>query len=123
MVSLSQLILLLSSDQPGEIAAAARAIGKRLAREGHDWHWFAEQVDRVISNGNSGNGYGRTDHKAAGNEIDHQAAAAWLLDNCDPVLSPKERDFLETMTRWVGEPTEKQAAWLSALMRKYRYRP
>lgn len=41
---LGKLILMLSSDQPGEVAAAASAIGRELSALGRDWHWLAEQV-------------------------------------------------------------------------------
>src|SRR5260221_8871513 len=35
---------MLSSDQPGEVAAAARAIGKTLKAEGRDWNWLAAKL-------------------------------------------------------------------------------
>ena len=34
-------------------------------------------------------------------------------------LTLKERDFLVTITRWTGTPTERQLAWLAALWEKY----
>src|SRR5260370_34439910 len=41
---LRKLVLMLSSDQPGEVAAAARAIGKTLKAEGRDWNWLAAKL-------------------------------------------------------------------------------
>lgn len=41
---LSKLVLLLSSDQPGEVAAAAAAIGRLLAARGENWHDLAGQL-------------------------------------------------------------------------------
>jgi hypothetical protein len=35
---LKQLLLMLSSDQPGEVVAAACAIKRALKNEGRDWH-------------------------------------------------------------------------------------
>jgi len=35
---LQRLLLLLSSDQPGEVTAAAAAITRTLQSAGHDWH-------------------------------------------------------------------------------------
>ncbi len=47
MKQLAKIIPLLSSDQPGEVAAAASAIGRVLAQNGKDWHWLAQ----VLSGG------------------------------------------------------------------------
>ena len=38
---LAKLLPLLSSDQPGEVVATARAIGATLQRGGMDWHDLA----------------------------------------------------------------------------------
>jgi hypothetical protein len=38
-----KFLLLLSSDSDGEVLAAARAIGRKLKAEGHDWYWLADQ--------------------------------------------------------------------------------
>lgn len=45
MAKFSKLVLLLSSSHDGEVVASAKAIGRKLAREGKDWHWLARQVD------------------------------------------------------------------------------
>ena len=41
---LSKLILLLSSNQDGEVVAAARAIGRNLSGAGMDWHNLAKAL-------------------------------------------------------------------------------
>jgi hypothetical protein len=41
---LAKLLPLLSSDQPGEVVATARAIGQTLQRGGMDWHDLAALV-------------------------------------------------------------------------------
>jgi hypothetical protein len=41
---LAKLLPLLSSDQPGEVVATARAIGQTLQRGGMDWHDLAVLV-------------------------------------------------------------------------------
>lgn len=47
-----------------------------------------------------------------------QQQAEQLLEKCSR-LTRKEADFLETITRWKGSPTERQATWLAALWEKY----
>jgi len=46
---LRQLILLLSSSHPGEVANAAGAIGRTLRAAGSDWHALAEAIEPTIS--------------------------------------------------------------------------
>jgi hypothetical protein len=41
---LHKLVLLLSSNQPGEVAAAAAAIGRLLTSRGRSWHDLAQQL-------------------------------------------------------------------------------
>jgi hypothetical protein len=41
---LRKLVLMLSSDQPGEVAAAAKAIDRVLKVEGRDWNWLAAKL-------------------------------------------------------------------------------
>lgn len=42
---LLQLVLLLGSDKDGEVVAAARAIGRLLAKEKKDWHDLAKLIE------------------------------------------------------------------------------
>jgi hypothetical protein len=39
-----KIVLLLSSDQPGEVYAAAQAIGRQLPQAKLDWHQFAKLI-------------------------------------------------------------------------------
>lgn len=48
MKQLAKIIPLLSSDRPGEVTAAAAAIGRVLQQGGKDWHWLAQ----LLSGGN-----------------------------------------------------------------------
>lgn len=41
---LSKIIPLLSSDQPGEVVAAAAAVGRVLAEARLDWHWLSGRL-------------------------------------------------------------------------------
>jgi hypothetical protein len=41
---LRKLVLMLSSDQPGEVAAAAKAIDRTLKVQGRDWNWLAAKL-------------------------------------------------------------------------------
>ena len=43
---LTKLVLLLGSDKPGEVVAAAAAIGRTLHAGGADWHDLAEVISR-----------------------------------------------------------------------------
>lgn len=43
---LTKLVLLLGSDKPGEVVAAAAAIGRTLQAGGADWHDLAEVIAR-----------------------------------------------------------------------------
>ena len=41
---LKKLVLMLSSEQDGEVVAAARAISRNLKDTGLDWHWLADHL-------------------------------------------------------------------------------
>ncbi len=45
MTKLQKFVLMLSSENDGEVLNAARAIGKALTAEGLDWHWLATKLD------------------------------------------------------------------------------
>jgi hypothetical protein len=47
-VRLGKLIRLLASDKPGEVAAAAQAIGRQLQSSGRDFHTLADIVERQL---------------------------------------------------------------------------
>lgn len=43
-MSYAKLIVMLSSDNDGEVVSAARAIGRKLKADGKDWHWLAAKL-------------------------------------------------------------------------------
>lgn len=47
-MDLRKLILMLSSDNTGEVVAAAHAIDRLLKKHGKDWHWLADQVPQSV---------------------------------------------------------------------------
>jgi hypothetical protein len=46
---LGKLIRLLASDKPGEVSAAAQAIGRTLQSSGRDFHDLADIVERQLN--------------------------------------------------------------------------
>ena len=43
-MSYAKLIVMLSSDNDGEVVSAARAIDRKLKADGKDWHWLASKL-------------------------------------------------------------------------------
>lgn len=121
MATLKALLLMLSSDQDGEIVNAARAIGRKLRSEGRDWHALVDELSGVRPTAQH-----RWDEEwdEFANEwkpqAQHNKIAAYLLKEMGHLFSPKERAFLNDM-QWLDRPmTPKQAKWLRALTRKGR---
>ena len=100
---LALMIPLLGSDQPGEVVATAAAIGRVLGGAGADWHWLAAAVE------------GQPDSAKSSKLTDFREIAECILENAADTLSPKEREFVENMARWRGEPSLLQAEWLTRL--------
>jgi hypothetical protein len=108
---LGKLLLLLSSDQPGEVFNAARAIERTLRATGKDWYDLArrlsvpakkhtgEQPSRHDSNNNW-----RIMHKYCGTHVS--------------TLRPREREFIESLGDWRGDLTEKQHVWLVSIYQR-----
>ena len=113
MASLYQLILMLSSDQDGEVLAAVRAVGKALSRDGRDWHWLAEHLTEGPP----------IRHVAGGDGWEACDVAAQLLKAGAGQLSQWEIDFLNDMTFWSGPATDRQDAVLRRIADKLRWRP
>jgi hypothetical protein len=103
---LRQLLLLLSSDQPGEVVAAAAAIKRTLKSEGHDFH------DLVA---------GLTAPPLAPkfqSEDCNDGARRGMRDFClkhQNRLTVRELEFVTSIGRWRGSLTDKQFNWLSAI--------
>jgi hypothetical protein len=111
---LEKLFLMLSSDHPGEVVAAAQAIGRALKADGSDWHVLASRLknpDKPKS------------RKAARDAPpdDWHVMHEFCLDRDhrrDHRLRPREREFIDSIGNWRGDLTEKQYAWLVAIYQR-----
>src|SRR5262249_43821363 len=114
---LKPLLLLLSSDQSGEVVAAAAAIKRALKTANLDFHDLVANLTspppaaRTRQNGTSGSDDDDPDNDISGN---------WRLmrDHCwrhEQRLRERERDFIQTLNRWRGEPTSRQKNWLRSI--------
>ena len=101
---LGQLIRLLSSDRDGEVVAAARALGRTLRSVGADFHVLAAAIETPAI-------------ERRGRPGDWADTIGWLNANSHR-LRVKERAFVRSMPTWDGEPTERQRAWLEALVER-----
>lgn len=114
---LRQLLLMLSSDQPGEVAAAAAAIGRALKAAGTDWHGLANGL--LAEAPQSGARHQQN------NDDSRDAADDWreMHEYCaqrTELLRPREQEFIESLGEWRGRPTEKQFAWLCSIYARLR---
>lgn len=111
--SLRPLVLLLSSDKPGEVAAAAAQIGRRLRKAGLDWHDLADALE--------GGGTVTELHRPpAGAATSWADVADFLAEHADD-LSRRDREFIASMRGLIARgfhPTPKQAAWLRGLFQR-----
>jgi hypothetical protein len=128
---LGKLLRLLSSDQDGEVVAAARALVRTLEAEKLDIHALA---DGIATNGKK-----FTEEEAA--EIYRRGVEDGRREvtfaNVEPTwnyiarecaaqsgrLREHEQRFVDDMVCWTvqgGEPTEKQAKWLRAIYARVR---
>ena len=125
---IQKLLKLLSSNNDGEVVAAARAIMRTLESEGADIHELAERVEgRKLSQSEMQRIYDqafRDGKQAAAVNAgftnvgpSFYAMACEIKHKADGRLSPKEHDFVEDMVRWCTrrEPSEKQSKWLHAI--------
>ena len=81
---LEKLLLMLSSDQPGEVVNAARAIGRALRDNGRDWHDLASRLKNSNPNPKP-----RDEHPPG----DWHIMREFCLDR-DRHLRPREREFV-----------------------------
>ena len=114
---LEKLVLMLSSNQPNEVAAAAAAITRTLQAAGADWHEFARELTKPAAPA-------RDRHKGRNWDDDSDD---WrpLYEYCRrhlDALSSREQDFMATLCQWRGNITEKQRAWLDAIHDRLRSR-
>jgi hypothetical protein len=90
--------LLLASDQSGEVAAAAAALVRVLKSTGHDLH---DLYQLIVS---------------ASTPVPIKESESPRPGCC---LNPKERTFVNQMTRWRREPSEDQRNWLQDIFEKH----
>jgi hypothetical protein len=109
-VRLGKLIRLLSSNQPGEVAAAAAAIVRHLQVAGKDIHEFADAAERGL--------------QTPDNDKQQQPwreLRAWCADRSE-FLSERELEFVQSLARWRGYPTPKQMDWLHVIEQNIKRR-
>jgi hypothetical protein len=98
-----QIMLMLSSDKPGEVAAAAAAVTRHLQSIGATWH---DLVDLVVAKAEQSGG-----RDSSG---DWRAMREECLRHRDR-LREREAEFLDSIGAWRGDLTEKQHGWLAAI--------
>ena len=108
---LGKLIRLLSSDQPGEVFAAANAITRELRAAGSDIHAFADAAERGL----------RPMATPDNDKQPWRKRRTWCAERHE-FLSVREREFIISLARWRGQLTTKQADWLEAIEDKIRMR-
>ena len=114
---LAKLLPLLSSDQPGEVVATARAIDQTLQRGGLDWHDLAALVS----------GEGKRQAAPAfsfANLAPRTARKQIALLAARPAMTMMDRIRLEQLRQWLhGQAVSvrlqaDQVQWLDGLWRK-----
>lgn len=141
LTQITKLIPMLSSDQDGEVVAAARAIGRTLKSNGFDWHDFAARFAQPQAAQSSSSTYedlrrsyeqqrdrtssasGQRAHaEAARDDADWYTAVSFCVNF--GVFTDKEYDFVHDMHRriYAGEtPTDRQGKWLGDLYWRTRF--
>jgi hypothetical protein len=102
---LTKMILVLSSDQDGDVIATARAVGRLLKVNGYDWHDLAASL--------------RSTPVVQFPTADWRRNVRFCASHA-ALLTGRERDFIATLTRWRGSPTDKQLKWLSDITSRLR---
>lgn len=106
------LVALLGSSNDGEALNACRALARALKAEGMDWHDLARGVRTVREPPP------RSPPPPPPGAGPHHAVVKALMAKGRERFKPREWEFLESLLRWHGAPTEKQAAWLADLKRR-----
>ena len=110
---LRKLLLMLSSNQDGEVVGAARAIGRTLQGVGADWHALAGLLTEPPQPRKAP----RPDDDAFAD--DWREMRRFCLDR-DWLLRDREREFLTSIGDWRGTLTDKQFAWLASIHARVR---
>ena len=108
-----KMVLMLSSNQPGEIVAAANAIDRTLRNAGHDWH----DLVRAIEIGAATMTKPPRKGEPVIEPVTEQDIARYVLGR-QAELSAQERDFVRTIMKRMAygdSITDKQSRWLKAI--------
>ena len=107
-------MLLLGSDKPGEVVAAAAALRRAPKSEGRELHDLVDALkgrvvyrDKIIEKTKVV--YPKVE------ELSPREIAQLCLDQDTSQLNDREREFLDDMSRHYSAPTPKQEAWLFAI--------
>jgi hypothetical protein len=103
---------MLSSPEPGEVFAAARAIERTLRTVDADWHDLARELAQPLPSPTPG-------APPHGPDGDWQAMYEFCRSRPDR-LSGREHEFMDTLEHWRGDLTDKQYAWLVAIYGRLR---
>ena len=112
---LEKLVLMLSSDQPGEVVAAAAAIKHTLRTADADFHDLARGLTGTATSSSSSSSTSSSSRE----DRDWRPLHAYCKCHLDE-LSSREQDFMSTLDRWKGNITERQRAWLEAIHDRLR---
>ncbi len=106
--TVGKLVRLLGSDKDHEALGAARALKRVLTSVKLDLHDLANVVEFAAR---------REAPQVALATADDDAAREMIKCCCEysDLLSAKELAFVRSMTKWHGQPTDRQMAWLSSL--------
>jgi hypothetical protein len=87
-----------------EVGAAVAAVKRLLAASDLDAHWLADIVERGTKQS------ALVDRHDDG--PDHDRSAVWFAFHRRWSLTPRDRQFIEGLTRWRGPLSTKQEKWL-----------
>jgi hypothetical protein len=104
---IGKLIRLLASDRDGEVVASARALHRTLRNAGLDFNDLAQMIEAPT----------RPYQGTADPDSDWCAMARACAEHVHE-LSDRERSFVRSMTKWRGEPSEKQLEWLNGIFER-----
>ena len=104
-----QLLLMLSSTQPGEVVNAAAAITRTLRDAGADWFDLVDGLQAPVARRPAFD-----DDTPDTTARDWRSMRAFCLKRRDR-LRERELEFLQNLGRWRGDLTEKQQNWLAAI--------
>jgi hypothetical protein len=128
VIRIGQLLRLLASDQPGEVVAAAAAIGRTLVAAGTDLHHLADVAERGLRSVPTPPRK-KKKAKAKPEPVVDEDSPAGMIKFCTAAigeLDEREAGFIQSIAgllrRYGGsfEPTPKQFGWLLSIYQRLR---